>query len=76
VTHLARLTGDFGLATILKKDVQDSQSDVGTYSYRPPEMVKKQKYNNRVDIWSLGCVLLEVATGIRLYQTVSGMIGM
>src|SRR5271155_3004078 len=39
----------------------------GTPGYRAPEMVKDvdHKYNNKVDIWSIGCILYELVLGQR-----------
>ena len=34
----------------------------GTIGYRAPEMLKEEaSYNNKVDIWALGCILYEIA---------------
>lgn len=37
----------------------------GTPGYRSPELLKEDgaKYNNKVDIWAMGCLLFELATG-------------
>ena len=34
----------------------------GTYNYMAPEMINGQKYNKKVDIWALGCILYELFT--------------
>jgi serine/threonine protein kinase len=33
----------------------------GTDGYRAPELLGSSKYNNKADIWSLGCILYELA---------------
>ena len=36
----------------------------GTGGYRAPELIKENsKYNNKVDIWALGCILYELVVG-------------
>ena len=35
---------------------------VGTPYYLSPEICQNKKYNQKRDIWSLGCVLYELAT--------------
>jgi NIMA (never in mitosis gene a)-related kinase len=35
---------------------------VGTPRYIAPEIILKQPYDQRVDIWSLGCVLYELSS--------------
>lgn len=36
--------------------------------YKPPEMLfGSRKYKYEVDVWSLGCILVEIATGEQLF---------
>ena len=52
--------GDFGIS---KKLVNQKYTTTkkGDYHYMAPEMlVKHAKYNNKVDIWSLGCIIYEL----------------
>jgi dual specificity tyrosine-phosphorylation-regulated kinase 2/3/4 len=35
---------------------------------RAPEVIIGHKYDNRIDIWSIGCVLAEMHTGYVLFQ--------
>ena len=53
--------GDFGISAILKS-TKYASSKVGTYNYMAPEIIKGQKYNNKVDIWALGCIIYELCT--------------
>lgn len=40
----------------------------GTSGYRAPELVREDaSYNNKVDIWALGCILYELATRRRAF---------
>ena len=34
----------------------------GTYEYMAPEVLTNKKYNNKIDIWSLGCIIYELCT--------------
>lgn len=37
----------------------------GTVPWMAPEMIKKEKFGNKVDIWSLGCTIVEMLNGER-----------
>ena len=46
---------DFGFATSFKKgEMQDLT--LGSPLYKSPELVREEKYDNRVDIWSTGVI--------------------
>ena len=49
--------GDFGLCKEMGEYSEFAETHVGTPYYMSPEMIKKEKYNEKVDIWSAGCVL-------------------
>ena len=55
--------GDMGMSTIFEED-ELIHSRVGTPLYIAPELVKKEKYDYKVDIWSLGCSLYHLAKTI------------
>ena len=57
--------GDFGIARELERTMS-SFSKKGTYSYMAPEMYKGEKYDSRVDIYSLGIVLYKLMNKNRL----------
>jgi len=42
----------------------------GTQGYRSPELLNydRPQYTNRSDIWALGCLLHELATGYQVFQ--------
>ena len=54
--------GDFGLSRILNQDISFAVSRVGTPYYMSPEQIENIKYNEKSDIWSLGCFLYELST--------------
>ena len=54
--------GDFGISKILENSVSSAQTVVGTPYYLSPEACENQPYNNKSDIWALGCVLYELCT--------------
>ncbi|XP_032845396.1 serine/threonine-protein kinase Nek2 isoform X3 [Tyto alba] len=52
--------GDFGLARILHHDTSFAKTFVGTPYYMSPEQMNYMSYNEKSDIWSLGCLLYEL----------------
>jgi serine/threonine protein kinase len=59
---------DFGLARAYSVPLRAYSRDVVTLWYRAPEILLGQKkYATPTDIWSLGCVVAEMATGQALF---------
>ncbi|XP_077168246.1 serine/threonine-protein kinase Nek5 isoform X3 [Paroedura picta] len=54
--------GDFGIARTLSDTMEFACTCVGTPYYLSPEICENCPYNNKTDIWSLGCVLYELCT--------------
>ncbi|XP_069464624.1 serine/threonine-protein kinase Nek2 [Ambystoma mexicanum] len=54
--------GDFGLARILQHDHSFAKTFVGTPYYMSPEQMNYEAYNEKSDIWSLGCLLYELCS--------------
>uniref|UniRef100_A0A9I9DAB0 mitogen-activated protein kinase kinase n=1 Tax=Cucumis melo TaxID=3656 RepID=A0A9I9DAB0_CUCME len=54
---------DFGVSAIMENTYQEANTFVGTYNYMSPERIVGEGYDNKSDIWSLGLILLECATG-------------
>ena len=68
---------DFGLAKTLgprsgvfesssgdangERDGEESNAAVGTMPYSAPEMIMREPYGHKADVWSLGCVLYHAA---------------
>jgi translation initiation factor 2-alpha kinase 3 len=61
--YLCVKIADFGLATDKNKNSHNEselKENVGTPLYQSPEQVKGLPYNEKVDIYSLGIILLEL----------------
>jgi p21-activated kinase 2 len=52
---------DFGFATQLTKEKAWRKSQVGTPAWMAPELISKREYNEKVDIWSAGMIVYELA---------------
>ena len=53
--------GDFGLARVMDSESEFASTHVGTPYYMSPEQISESRYNEKSDIWSLGCLLYEFA---------------
>ena len=53
--------GDFGVAKILKEN-NFANTLIGTPYYISPELCEELPYNEKSDIWALGCILYELCT--------------
>ncbi|EKE41214.1 protein kinase, putative [Entamoeba nuttalli P19] len=54
---------DFGYAAQLTKQKSNRTSIVGTPYWMAPELIRSQRYDEKVDIWSLGIMCMEMADG-------------
>ena len=54
--------GDFGISKKLMNTNNASTNFIGIPGYMAPELLDSDKYNNKVDIWSLGCIIYELCT--------------
>ncbi|KAI8472359.1 MAG: kinase-like domain-containing protein [Monoraphidium minutum] len=54
---------DFGVSGQLSSSVSKCASWVGTVTYMSPERIRGDAYSFNTDVWSLGMVLVEAATG-------------
>ncbi len=60
--------GDFGLSRQIDYDLSTQYTDVGTYPYKPPELLLGMtNYSTSFDIWSTGCILVEICIGTHLF---------
>lgn len=61
--------GDFGLARGFAIPVSGYCAEVVTLWYRPPEiLLGSTSYGSAVDLWSFGCILVEMLTGVALFR--------
>merc|ERR1712176_1305352 len=61
------LLGDFGLVRLLESTCELAHTRVGTPYYLSPEIIRKQPYNYKTDVWSLGVLLYEMTALVRLF---------
>ena len=62
---------DFGLSAVVLELESIARSCVGTPWYMAPEVIQQEPYSYSADIWSLACLLLELKTGERPFQSAS-----
>jgi serine/threonine protein kinase len=55
---------DFGIAKELDNTAALAQTFVGTSTYMSPERATGQPYSYQADVWSIGLVVYELATGV------------
>lgn len=53
--------GDLGVAKVLSQ-TNFARTFVGTPYYLSPEICEEKPYNEKSDVWALGCILYEMAT--------------
>jgi len=53
--------GDLGVAKVLMQ-TQFAKTFIGTPYYLSPEICEEKPYNEKSDIWALGCILYEICT--------------
>jgi len=54
--------GDFGVTLELNATLEMARTQVGTPYYMSPELAHNKPYNNKSDVWAIGCVLSEMCT--------------
>jgi NIMA (never in mitosis gene a)-related kinase 11 len=60
--------GDFGISRVLMSTSDMASTFVGTPYYMSPEVLKHDGYNSKSDIWSIGCILIEMCTLERAFE--------
>lgn len=60
--------GDFGLSRLFTVPLRPYTHEIITQWYRAPEiLLGSQMYSPAVDIWSLGCIIAEMALGAPIF---------
>eukprot|EP00347_Sterkiella_histriomuscorum_P010133 403377475 len=66
---------DFGQARVIDKNQELGLTytlDIGTKWYKAPEIfMGNKKYNEKIDMWSMGCVIAELVDGCVLFPGLS-----
>lgn len=57
--NIAKL-GDFGVAKALNSNLKHAKTMVATPQYVAPEIINKQNYSFKADIWSLGVIFFQL----------------
>ncbi|OHS97014.1 AGC family protein kinase [Tritrichomonas foetus] len=60
--------GDFGLSHILPDTEAMLATQIGSPYYLSPEVCQGHPYNQKTDIWALGCILYEMCTLQRAFS--------
>lgn len=57
---------DFGVAIVKSGDQSDTKSEerAGSLSYMSPEIIRENLFDQRSEIYSCGCIMFEILTGI------------
>lgn len=59
---------DFGLSRLLKEErTYITASPIGSFGYLPPEFINQHVISNKLDIFSLGVVVIKIMTGPKGY---------
>ena len=54
--------GDLGVAKVLSHSGCFAKTLIGTPYYLSPELCEEKPYNDKSDVWALGCILYELCT--------------
>jgi NIMA (never in mitosis gene a)-related kinase len=60
--------GDFGISKMLENTFDMAKTATGTPYYLSPEVCLGQRYDNKSDMWMLGCILYELCSLHRPFE--------
>ena len=67
--------GDLGLATQLRDEQDVAMTQCGTQIYMAPELLhSRPEYDEKVDVWAMGCILYEMSTGKFAFDSVTAIV--
>ncbi|VAH40198.1 unnamed protein product [Triticum turgidum subsp. durum] len=55
--------GDFGLSRLMEEQTRITTTSVGTIGYLPPEHINGRVISNKLDIFSLGVIIIKIIAG-------------
>ena len=68
---LARIEDENGMTNDFMNSLNDSLKNLGSPFYTAPEVLRGQCTSRKSDLWSLGCVIYEMFTGVPPFKAVS-----
>lgn len=69
MTHKGQFKlGDFGVSRELTNSLAMADTFVGTSTYMSPERIQGLEYGIKSDVWSMGLMLIELATGKSIWH--------
>ena len=60
-TKTFQIAGDFGISKVMSTRASGAHTVLGTPYYISPEMCEGKGYDEKSDIWALGCIVYEMA---------------
>jgi NIMA (never in mitosis gene a)-related kinase len=60
--------GDLGIAKVLNSSTELARTVIGTPYYLSPEICEGKPYDDKSDVWALGCIMYELATLQRAFD--------
>src|SRR5512136_3116228 len=70
-TRLSPVVGGLSGSPTGSRPITAEGTIVGTFQYMAPEQLEGKEADARADLWALGCVLYEMATGRRAFEGTS-----
>src|SRR5512136_2972168 len=70
-TRLSPVVGGLSGSPTGSRPITAEGTIVGTFQYMAPEQLEGKEADARTDLWALGCVLYEMATGKRAFEGTS-----